>query len=92
MVIRVVEFSSGGFIRNKDPLDFSTISNEKIRKALFFQKLRNDFFTDKFLLAFDDWISEDEIDGFSRNLFCRQTRGEEELTTDHWQKETRLKI
>ena len=31
------------FVRNEDPLNFSTIRNEKIKKALFFQKLRNNF-------------------------------------------------
>ena len=32
-----------GFIRNEDPLNFSTIRNEKIEKPLFWQKVRNNF-------------------------------------------------
>ena len=35
---RPIEF---GFIRNKDPLNFSTIRNEKIKKALNFQETIN---------------------------------------------------
>ena len=33
-----------GFIRNKDPLNFSTVRKDEIKKALYFQKLIYDYF------------------------------------------------